>query len=353
MSRFKTFRALPAFRIGGLIFAVLCFFAVRTSDAVQVVFQLQGTNSLPSSPWVDAVASPMLAQDPGGASLTTTYTGTITVDVDNVMNPTTITFVSAAAAAANTGNWLPGIGGGTEGDPGILGDADPGVAAPANYGYVLDYFGLALLYGASRDTVFSLDAPAQAVTAGQFDPAPLHITVIQGTFDSNLSSTVFGDQAVQYDLSTGYDANNCAVKVETNNNGCGGAKGTYSVTGNVATLTFPLDYHIGGGTPVVGYTGTFTATASLVQGVTGDYNDDGTVDAADYVIYRDNVGTSNVLPNDPIGGTIGVAQYNQWRGAFGNTAGSGLGAGAVPEPVTAIMAVLGIAGLCLTRARRS
>ena len=45
----------------------------------------------------------------------------------------------------------------------------------------------------------------------------------------------------------------------------------------------------------------------------GDYNQDGIVDAADYVVWRDNEGTTNSLPNDLIGGTIGTAHYNQWR----------------------------------------
>jgi len=75
----------------------------------------------------------------------------------------------------------------------------------------------------------------------------------------------------------------------------------------------------------------------------GDYNDNDTVDAADYVLWRNNEGTTNVLANDPIGGTIGAAQFNQWRASFGNSivvgAGSGSGSSAagsasatVPEP---------------------
>ena len=48
----------------------------------------------------------------------------------------------------------------------------------------------------------------------------------------------------------------------------------------------------------------------VVAGVAGDYNDDGTVDAADYVIWRKHQGTTNTLPNDPTGGMIGTAQYN-------------------------------------------
>ena len=55
----------------------------------------------------------------------------------------------------------------------------------------------------------------------------------------------------------------------------------------------------------------------------GDHNDDGKVDAADYIVWRKNQGTRNTLPNDPNGGTIGATQYNTWRANFGEMAGSG------------------------------
>jgi hypothetical protein len=76
----------------------------------------------------------------------------------------------------------------------------------------------------------------------------------------------------------------------------------------------------------------------------GDYNQNGTVDAADYAVWRDNEGTSNVLPNDPIGETIGAAQYDQWRANFGDVA-SGNGSAqsahqAVPEPATLLLACI-------------
>jgi hypothetical protein len=72
-------------------------------------------------------------------------------------------------------------------------------------------------------------------------------------------------------------------------------------------------------------------------GLAGDYNNNGIVDAADYVVWRKKNGTSGPLPNDPIGGTIGPAQYTQWRANFGKTlsgSGSSLGIEAVPEPST-------------------
>lgn len=72
--------------------------------------------------------------------------------------------------------------------------------------------------------------------------------------------------------------------------------------------------------------------------IAGDFNHDSIVDAADYVVWRKNDGTMNLLPNDPHGGTIGSLQFNTWRTNFGNMAGSGSNANSshasVPEPAT-------------------
>jgi hypothetical protein len=54
-------------------------------------------------------------------------------------------------------------------------------------------------------------------------------------------------------------------------------------------------------------------------GLPGDYNNDGAVNAADYVVWRKNIGTQD--------------GYNLWRTNFGRTSGSGsLAGGAIPEP---------------------
>ncbi len=89
------------------------------------------------------------------------------------------------------------------------------------------------------------------------------------------------------------------------------------------------------------------STSVILQaiGLPGDYNQNGIVDTADYVVWRKNQGTTNTLPNDLFGGTIGAAQYDQWRTHFGQTAGSGAGAttyAAVPEPATLVMFIMGI-----------
>src|SRR5205085_2633394 len=60
----------------------------------------------------------------------------------------------------------------------------------------------------------------------------------------------------------------------------------------------------------LGYLNAIEITASTPAGINGDYNNDGKVDAADYVVWRKYAGTTHTLPNDPTGGTIGIAQYN-------------------------------------------
>jgi hypothetical protein len=56
----------------------------------------------------------------------------------------------------------------------------------------------------------------------------------------------------------------------------------------------------------------------------GDYDDDDDVSAADYVLWRKNVGTETMLPNDPTGGTIGPTQYDTWRLNFGEGGPNGI-----------------------------
>lgn len=80
----------------------------------------------------------------------------------------------------------------------------------------------------------------------------------------------------------------------------------------------------------------------------GDYNDDGTVDAADYVTWREGLGT-DYMPTD----------YDVWRGHFGQTASNGaalrsagLFSTAVPEPATGVVAALVLSGWFVIGRRR-
>jgi hypothetical protein len=282
-------------------------------------------------------------QDPNGESVTTRYSGTITVDVDNLTNPTSIEFVSANAIAANSGSWLPEPGGGSEGDPDVDGDADPGTPAPANYGFFLDAGAVGQLYAASRDTILSLNAASKTLTGGQFDPFGIALTVTQGIYESNINSPVFGDAADTDDVTDESGAN--CTDMAGSVNRCGTLMGSYAVAGGVATVTLPLNFILGEGDDVeVTFTGMFVATASLSQPLLGDYNENGVVDAADYVIWRNNQGTTIMLPNDDIGGTIGADHYNQWRENFGTATPGGIGAASVPEPASAALICVALLG---------
>ncbi len=72
----------------------------------------------------------------------------------------------------------------------------------------------------------------------------------------------------------------------------------------------------------------------------GDFNDDGVVDAADYVVWRDHLGQAESLPNDTTPG-VTTDDYNVWKAHFGETAANAASAAGVPEPSTQAMLLFG------------
>jgi hypothetical protein len=87
----------------------------------------------------------------------------------------------------------------------------------------------------------------------------------------------------------------------------------------------------------------------LPKPVSGDYNDNGIVDAADYVLWR----KGGPLQNDETPGTL-PEDYDVWRMNFGRTSGSGaaLNPSTVPEPSALIMFAILSAAIPATRQRR-
>jgi hypothetical protein len=85
-------------------------------------------------------------------------------------------------------------------------------------------------------------------------------------------------------------------------------------------------------------------------GVPGDYNANGVVDAADYVLWRDNNGLTSgatTAQGDGTGdGMVNSDDFDFWQARFGNTSGSGSGldSAAVPEPTSLALVAL-LAGL--------
>lgn len=96
-------------------------------------------------------------------------------------------------------------------------------------------------------------------------------------------------------------------------------------------VTATLPDHPGGD---VGSPGTVPGT---MAGVLGDYNDSGSVDAADYVLWRKGGPLVNQGDNPSI---VNQADYEFWRARFGATTGGGaaIGAAEVPEPAGVVIA---------------
>jgi hypothetical protein len=100
-------------------------------------------------------------------------------------------------------------------------------------------------------------------------------------------------------------------------------------------------------------------TNPLSLGIAGDYNGNGTVDAADYVLWRVNLGMATTLPNDTTPGTVEQVDYDVWRSNFGRSSGAAGGAAfgsqQVPEPASIMSGlaafVLGTAARRRNRAR--
>jgi hypothetical protein len=95
----------------------------------------------------------------------------------------------------------------------------------------------------------------------------------------------------------------------------------------------------------IGAGGNTVSVSSVGFSLPGDYNQDGTVDAADYVAWRKS--PSN-FGGDPGG-------YNNWRAHFGQPTGAGAAMGAasdlaVPEPIS--LALLTLAAPAFLRRRR-
>lgn len=120
---------------------------------------------------------------------------------------------------------------------------------------------------------------------------------------------------------------------------------TFQVTSNASVGYDSL--RIGGpsgitspGPGVVGFDNMLLELFEVAQpGQPGDHNGDGQVDAADYVTWRKTPGN--------FGGETG---YTTWRENFGEPGGAGSG-GAVPEPATAALVLIGCVALAARRQR--
>ncbi|MEX2172183.1 MAG: hypothetical protein WD851_22880 [Pirellulales bacterium] len=99
------------------------------------------------------------------------------------------------------------------------------------------------------------------------------------------------------------------------------------------------------------------AAARYVYGVRGDYNHDRVVDAADYVVWRDAIGTESaglLAMDGDADGTIGQDDHAVWFANFGLTSPVtegplGTGLTAVPEPAKSTYGALIVGAVVILR----
>ena len=269
----------------------------------------------------------LVAQDePAATSLTTQYQGTIQVDVNDLLNPTTLQILEAEAEALDSGAWLPAAGGGMEGVAG-----DP---APANYGYLLDAGAQGTGFFALRDTAFTIMSdPLNDFGGGGFVPL-LALEVLRGSYEFN-AVTVIGNAAGADDIA-GEQAMNDALALIT-----------YEVTGDIATLTVPVEALFGEGDDIeVTFIGELVATANFGPSLAGDYNDNGQVEQSDLDLVLLNWGEdASTLPpawtnQRPTQGIVDQEELDGVLLNWGNETPALAAAESVPEPHAFLLLLL-------------
>jgi hypothetical protein len=261
--------------------------------------------------------APIEQQAPG--SLLTNYMGTIRTD----RGPNTIQFLAGSTVDANVnGNWQP------------LADGSAGTA-PADYGGRAQFNVFATLYFAARDAVGDLASGLLAMSGGDFDLSTTTFSFLQGSvaYRDSPFGTTFGARSLVGESSTLSGTASLTTEMQ--------------VGGSLETLSIPISSSVaiaaGDGFVNLTLTGQLVATALAPATLLGDYNQDGSVDAADYVVWRKTDGLQE--------------GYEMWRDNFGSTAGSGAAAEAsetaVPEPSTFAQLCLLAAGSTILSLRRA
>jgi T5SS/PEP-CTERM-associated repeat protein len=128
-----------------------------------------------------------------------------------------------------------------------------------------------------------------------------------------------------------------------------GRSGTFT-TENLPTLSGGMGWDVQYGTNAV--------ILAVVSALAGDFNADGVVDAADYTVWRNNLGDAHEadLHHNGDGGAVTASDYQWWKQHYGNSiSASGAVDGnssVVPEPTATLMIVTGLIALSVQRRRK-
>jgi hypothetical protein len=320
----------PRFRIGMLLPAAvfaLGAFVKNEASAIERVYTIvpsESTIAISGSVMTDVGTAQIQTQ--GAGSLTTNYSGTIRTERTN----DTIQFLPGSSIdAAVSGNWQPlstGAAGSAEADYG---------------GRVSLLLGFVTINFAARDFVGDLSSDALPVDRlGNFSLASATVRFLNGNLAYRVSTGDAGGESV-----AGLSGMTSGMGSVTTGAGTGGLIETLSIPIN-SSFTIPVEDST---TVNLELMGELVATAMLQSGQPGDFNQDGRVDAADYVVWRNELGT-----------TYQQSDYQVWRAHFGETTATAemlptskiIGA-AVPEPAAWIVLAAILLAVALSRKRLS
>ena len=207
---------------------------------------------------------------------------------------------------------------------------------------------------AHRGFVYGDTVENNNVYLGQNSPFPGNVLVIpldengipiveiddNGTPEDPLDDVITNFESI--DLSANSDYSRVPITLD--------AAGNVYLTNHVAELLYVFSP---GGSTLATTTSDGTFNVVPIEppiGVPGDYNNNGTVDAADYVLWRSGAALENEVATP---GENTAEDYTEWRARFGNTSDSGgTATAAVPEPGTVMLSLLAAAMAGVVRFRR-
>jgi hypothetical protein len=268
-----------------------------------------------------------------------------------------------------------------------LNDTLPVIGAPSTNGFIDTTTGGALLSAKLEDVDANPNDPTQAVvgiqetglftldfnldfSGGNFNPGSSSFSVTKIRNQNNDTDNEFGDaDNVDWTRATNLNGVNYPNGLVFVNEDSGTGNGeTWMMTPSGSGLTLIADTYGSSATEtsgvldisaLVGYkpgsilftsnqgtsVGSLTVLINPNAALAGDFNDNGTVDAADYVIWRKtDSGNSQ-------GYTDWQANYGEGMDAGGGSAGASRSPSAVPEPATLVLLMLTAAGWYLRRCR--
>jgi hypothetical protein len=172
--------------------------------------------------------------------------------------------------------------------------------------------------------------------------------VLGGTWNSLQDQSLAGwEEIASSDANARSEVNLDSFNTLNANGGSLGLGSLYS-GGNSGAEDLTFTFSVGNSSIVA--TGEIEYIGAALE---GDYNSNGVVDAADYNIWRDTLGsTSDLRADGNDNNMIDAGDHQVWKTNFGSGSGGAGTAASVPEPATWLVALAGIAVFGVRRLRR-